>query len=466
MQPPSRLATTEPPVIDGDPPRIAHPTAPPYVMPEPPIIEQRGPAQFAWPKPAESELAEPQIAVADLAVLEPAQPEGIATPSADNPETGAHESGVVATERRPLWKKLVWNWPLAGLGGAWNVMSLTVLLAIVAAIPLVQLISLGYLLKAAANLSAGRAWSTAFPGVRLAGRIATFAMLTALLWLPVWLVTDLSYSVQLLRPGTAQAAAWRIAAFVVASVWLVWVTWAAMRGGRWWHLMWPSPIGFVKQIWRPTTWSKAADDLWALFERTRSLELWWLGLRAAVGALVWLAIPVTMMIIGLRAERLEIAPLIGLIGALSLTWIMLLLPFQQILVAERNRFAEIFNIREVRRRFNHAPLAMGLSLIALYALAIPLYLLRIEATPEQLTWLPSLFFVAIMFPSKLALGAAMGYGARRPKPRHITLRWPVKLLCMAGSLTYVGALYIAQFVAWQGVYVMYFQHAVLVPVAN
>ena len=386
-------------------------------------------------------------------------------------ETSAVTSSTVpannqGVSQRSLWSKLAWHWPAATLGATWNLLSLTVLLAVVAAIPIVQLVSLGYLLRAAANLSAGQAWRTALPGVRLAGRIATFAMLTALLWVPVWLVTDLSYSVQLLRPNTAQAAAWRGAAFLIAFVWLTWITWAAMRGGRWWHLLWPRPIRCLKQIWRPSTWNKAADDLWSLFERTRCIELWWLGLRAAVGALIWLTIPASMMIIGLRADELKIAGIIGLIGALSLTWVMLFLPFLQILMAERDRFQEIFNVREVRKRFRHAPLAMAFSLIALFSLSIPLYLLRIEATPDQLTWLPSLFFVGLMFPSKLALGAAMGYGARRPKPRNFAMRWSARLLCVAASLAYVGALYIAQFIAWQGIYVMYFQHAVLVPVAN
>ena len=379
------------------------------------------------------------------------------------PDEIAAESATVA---RPLWKKLAWHWPAGILSAIWNLTSLTVLLAVVAAIPIVQLVSLGYLLRAAANLSSGQPWRTALPGVKLAGRIATFALLTALLWIPVWLITDLSYSVQLLRPDTIQAGAWRVAAFAIAFGWVAWVAWAAMRGGRWWHLLWPRPLQFIKQFWRPSTWSKAADDLSALFERTRCIELWWLGLRAATGALIWLVIPVTLMIIGLRADQLKIAGLIGLIGAISLTWVMLYLPFLQILVAERNRFAEIYNIREVRRRFRHAPLAMCLSLIVLFALAIPLYLLRIEATPDQLTWLPSLFFVGLMFPAKLLLGAAMGYGARRTIPRHFTLRWTARILCVAASLIYVGAHYIAQFVAWQGIYVMYFQHAVLVPVAN
>ncbi len=144
--------------------------------------------------------------------------------------------------------EIVWNWPAATLAAIWDLSGLTVLLAVVAVVPLIQLVSLGYLLRAAANLSSGQPWRTALPGVRLAGRLVTFAMLTALLWLPVLLVTDLSYSVQLLRPGTAQAAAWRVAAFIVASVWLMWVAWAAMRGGRWWHVLWPQPLRFIKEF--------------------------------------------------------------------------------------------------------------------------------------------------------------------------------------------------------------------------
>lgn len=385
-----------------------------------------------------------------------------ATSRNESPEGSSAESEEPPVRKRRRW----WAWPAVAAGFAWNLASLCVLLAVVAAIPIVQLASLGYLLRAAANLSRGEPWAHALPGLKLAGRLATFALWSAVLWLPVYLVTDLSYSVQLLRPGSQQAAFWRGGAFATALLWLVWIGWAAMRGGRWWHMLWPAPWRLVTRIWRPSTWSRAADDLSALFGRLRFVSLWWLGLRGAVGALVWLAIPVSLMIIGLRAQRLEPAALVGLVGALSLTWVMLYLPLLQIVMAEKNRFGEIFAIGEVRRRVRRAPWAIGLSLILLFALCLPLYLLRIEATPEQLTWLPSLFFVGLMFPAKLALGAALACGARPGAPRHWLSRLPVRALSVAAALLYVGALYIAQFVAWQGIYVMYFQHAVLVPVAS
>lgn len=371
-------------------------------------------------------------------------------------------AAVGAPGKRRSWL----GWFAASVGFAWNAASLIVLLALVAAVPVVQFISLGYLLRAAGNLSKGGPWRSAFPGVQLAGKLATFALLAAVLWLPVWLVIDLSYSVQLLRPGSVQAANWRIGAFFVAAVWLTWITWAAMRGGRWWHVLWPAPWRWLTRFWRPSTWSRAADDLWQLAAQMQLFKLWWLGLRAAAGALAWLVIPVSLMIIGLRAQEFKAAPLAGLAGAITLAWVMLHLPQLQILLAENNRLVEIFNVAEVRRRFRRAPLAMTGGLGLLFGVCLPLYLLRIEATPEQLTWLPSLFFVALIFPAKLALGAAMGLAARRQRSRHWLLCWSARAVCAALALAYVGTLYLAQFVAWQGIYVMYFQHAVLVPVAS
>ena len=105
----------------------------------------------------------------------------------------------------------------------------------------------------------------------------------------------------------------------------------------------------------------------------------------------------------------------------------------------------------------------ALSLFVLCGLAIPLYLLRIEPTPSELVWAPSVVFVALMLPAKLLIGAALGYAERRENLRHWILRWSAFAVVMGSVMAYVGALYIAQFAAWQGALVMYFQHAVLVP---
>lgn len=386
-----------------------------------------------------------------------------------------HTADLVATaeivrssERRVVYLKPEKRFSLLSIPGTifaflWDSAGLTVLLAVTTAVPIVQLAALGYILYAASRLSSGRPWREALPGRRIAGRMSTFIGWMVLLWLPVWFVTDLSYRAQLLVPGSPQATAWRLGSFASAAAWTIWVVWAALRGGRWWHFIWPAPILFVKQIWRPSLWSGAADRLWDLAVSLRFPQLWWLGARAAAGALVWLAIPVSLMVIGLRAQQLQVAGLLGFIGAMLLTWVMMVLPQAQIVFAERNQFRALFDVREVRKRFMHAPIAVALTLVILYALCMPLYLMRIEATPQELAWLPSLVYIVMMLPAKILMGGALGYAARRPKRRMWLLRWPVFGLLIAGSLFYVGSLYIGQFIAWQGVYVMYLQHAVMVP---
>ncbi|MCA9135997.1 MAG: hypothetical protein KDB00_04540 [Planctomycetales bacterium] len=357
--------------------------------------------------------------------------------------------------------------PLAILGRLWDLASLTVMLAVVAALPVLQLASLGYLLHAAAILASGGKWSSALPGLRTAGKLGVFILLATVTWLPVWFVTDLSYSAQLLIPGSRSAAVWRIAAFAITLAWIVLVAWAAMRGGRWWHFVWPAPIRFVKQFFLPSTWQRASRDLSHLVASLSFLQLWWLGARGALGALLWTCVPVSLIIIGLRADQFPLAIPIGVLGVASMAAVAMYLPHLQVQMAVDNRLLSIMQIQRARKRFNYAPLAHAGGLLLMCLLSIPLYLLRIEATPAELLWAPSLIFVLFMLPVKLALGATIGYAERRRaeglQPRAWWVKWPGRLLSLTSITIYVFALVLAQLFAGQGALTMYFQHAFLVP---
>ncbi len=366
------------------------------------------------------------------------------------------------------WPSRWYAWPIWLLGRCWDLASLCVLLAVVAAIPIVQLASLGYLLHAAAELAAGRAWAAALPGRRLAGRMGVFVLLACLLRLPVALVHDLSYDAQLLLPGSQEAAGWRVTAFSLTLLWMAHVVWAAMRGGRPRHLLWPAPLRFLREFFRIQTWQRASDDLYGIVTKLHFPRLWFLGLRATCGALAWIFIPVTLMIIGQRSQNFPPAAAVGLLGAAGMVLISFYLPFLQIQLAQHNRWRAMFDVKRVRRTFLCAPWAHASALWVLCLLCIPLYLLRIEATPAELVWAPSLVFVVFMLPAKLMLGAAIGYATGRRKAlecphRHWSLRWSARIAGLASALVYVGALYVAQLIAGQGALVMYFQHAFLVP---
>lgn len=366
------------------------------------------------------------------------------------------EKERIAWYMRPIWL----------VGRTWDYISLAVLLAVVAAIPILQLASLGYLLVSAANLAERRPWRACVPGLRLAGKLGTFALLGAIAWLPVWLVTDLAYSAQLLQPGSRSAGLWRITAFLITGVWITHLAWAAVRGGRWWHLLWPAPIRFLREIWRPKTWARASDELYEFVASLHFPRLWWLGARAGAGVLIWVCIPVTMMIVGQHSQDVPTPGLVGFLGAFAMTAIMLYLPFLQIQMAADNRFLSIFDFFQVRRRFLYGPLWHSFAMLSLVALCVPLYLLRIEPIPAELAWAPAFVFVLFMLPAKILIGAAMGYASGRQlagqSPRSFLLRWPARLVSLASVLIYVGFLYLAQLVAPSGL-IMYFQHALLVP---
>ncbi|MEM7559523.1 MAG: hypothetical protein AAF394_10390 [Planctomycetota bacterium] len=419
---------------------------------EPPILD---PPIVSQPQSDETALApvvvvaeEPQrVPIASVAAEEAAQP--VSAP-------GARATETIAWYMRPIWL----------VGRVWDYISLAVLLAVVAAIPILQLASLGYLLASAANLAERRPWRDCLPGLGLAGKLGTFALLGAIAWLPVWLVTDLAYSAQLLQPGSRSAGLWRIAAFLITGFWITHLAWAAIRGGRWWHLLWPAPIRFLQEIWRPKTWANASDELYELVASLYFPRLWWLGARAGAGVLIWVSIPVTMMIVGQHSQDVPTPGLVGFLGALAMTAIMLYLPYLQIQMATDNRFLSIFDFFQVRRRFLYGPLWHSFAMLSLVALCVPLYLLRIEPIPAELAWAPAFVFVFFMLPAKILIGAAMGYAAGRQQagqnPRSFLLRWPARLVSLTSVLIYVGFLYLAQLVAPSGL-IMYFQHALLVP---
>ena len=95
---------------------------------------------------------------------------------------------------------------------------------------------------------------------------------------------------------------------------------------------------------------------------------------------------------------------------------------------------------------------------------ISLYLLKIEMIPREAAWLPSLVFIAFIFPARLLSGWAFGRSLRRTKPRNWFVRWTARLAMLGVTLAYVVIVYFSQYAAWEGIWSLYEQHAFLLPV--
>lgn len=372
---------------------------------------------------------------------------------------------------------------------AWNTFSLVIVLSVAATIPVLQFASLGYMLECSARIARGLPIKRCFPGVKLAGHIVRCCLWILLTWLPLWLVTDLGYSSELIQPGSNLAFGLRVTARILAILWVLWIVYAIARGGGWKHFLWPQPIRFVKAILQKNYWLDLENRWWDFLQKLHLWRLIKLGFQASLGALIWLAVPAMMILISLNAasqvktQQQGGLALLGLLGAILMARAIQYLPTLQTYMAmeslmkgdwggeaiptgqlKKHRLHGALDRSCAREIFRRVPISYAFSNILFLALAIPLYPLRIEWIPPQLWFLLSIFFVVLMFPAKLLMGWLVRRSRLKTTDAHWVLRWIAWIPHLGAIAIYVGFLYLGKFALWQGGASLFFQHAFLPPV--
>lgn len=372
--------------------------------------------------------------------------------------TGTEPNGV-GSIRRSSWFTATY----AGFEWLFGLASLVIGLSVLATIPVVQLVSLGYLLEVGGRVARTGRLRDGIIGVRKAARLGSIVLGTWFVFWPARAVSGLWYSSLILNGRDAATARWRIAVIVVTVLTLVHVAWAWFRGGRLRHFLWPAPATFVRRFARGGVYAEARDRCWMFAKQLRIGYYLQLGLRGALGATVWLFVPVSLLVLVPRVSQ-PLGAFLGLAGALGLATVVIYLPFLQVRFAASGEWREMFRVREVRRNFAAAPIAFWIALLTTLALAIPLYLLKAELIPREAAWLPSVFFVTFALPARGLSGWAIARAEAREQSRHWTFRWLSRLAMIPVAAIYVGAVYITQFVSWYGGWSLYEQHAFLLPV--
>ncbi len=339
--------------------------------------------------------------------------------------------------------------------------SLVVILSTLAAWPVVQLLSLGYLLESSARVARSGRLRDGFVGVRRTAHLGGMALGIWLALLPAWLVESLARSAELIDPGSRIARNWRAALVAVTVLTFLHLAVAVARGGRLRHFLWPlgHPFWLFRRLRAGGLYVQTRDAVWSYVLALRLPHYFRLGLVGFLGTVAWLAVPAILIAAGGRQ------PLLGVLGALVLAMIVPFLPFLQVHYAVEERVSALFSRRAIRERFRRAPWAFAFALVMLLvAASIPLYLLKIEMVPRDAAWLPSLVFVIFLAPARLLLGWAYARSGRREEPRHWLLRWMGRLAIIPAALLYVLVVFLAQYTSWEGVTSLYDQHAFLLPV--
>jgi len=406
------------------------------------------------------------------------------------------------------WPFIVWHCFKLLAEWLFGLASVIGCLAVLAAIPILNFISLGYLLEASGRVARSGRLRDGFIDTPKFARIGSLVAGTWLwLWLPRF-VSVLAMDAWLIDPGSAAARAWRVGLVVTTVLVIGHILLAWYSGGRLRHFFWPflAPFqlaakllfgGIIGPIFKPlitSLWPAFAEDLYnakplsewfppailaaglrrggmygqardAVWDFVVSLRLpqyFWLGLRGFAGALAWLIVPSLMLIAGTSGPPVLI--LVGYLGAMLLAFVLIYLPFLQTHFACQNRFTAMFEWSAVRQQFRRAPIAYWLALTITLLFALPLYLLKIEPPPRELWWTLTIFFILFIYPARLLTGWAVGRAMHHEQPRFFLFRWMARLAAIPVVLAYLFILFFTQYTSYLGPASLLEQHAFLLPV--
>ncbi|MGH7128894.1 MAG: hypothetical protein ACREIV_10010, partial [Planctomycetaceae bacterium] len=361
---------------------------------------------------------------------------------------------------------------------AFGLVSLFFLLAIVAAIPFANILALGYLLDVEGRLGRRGRLRDAFPLLDHAPRIGSIA-LGLWLWLfPLRLLADAAADARLIDPDGA--AARNLGRLTIAAAVLIGLhlCLALARGGGFWCFFRPlkNVLWLLGVSRRESDRAKRQAEFLAFITGLRLPQLFSLGFRGLVGAFAWLVVPTALFAVAGRDEG--ITALVTMYGGYLLLLVFAVLPFLQARFAAENRFGAMFELADVLRLYTRAPITWTIAILFVYALALPLYLLKVVLPPQDAMWLITIVFIASIYPVKVIVGWSYHRAVRTMRRDQQTPRtrwWYARRLLMpmlcavpiaAVNVTYVFLLYFTQYIGEHGKWVLFEHHAFLLPGAT
>ncbi len=345
------------------------------------------------------------------------------------------------------------------LGRLVGLASLVAGLAVLATVPVLQLLTLGYLLESSGRVArTGRLRDGVF-GVRLAGRVGGMAIGVTASMIPLWVVASYARTAAIVDPGGPVENRWLLALAVIGGATGLHSLTAFLRGGRLRHFLWPfgGPSWWRRRLRDGGLYATSRDGFWKFIAEFRPAYYFRLGLVGFLGTMAWIVPPSALIAATTRF------PILAPLGMLALACVAPVVPFVQTAYAAEGRASALFGMRAARERFRHAPWAFAFALFVLLAASIPLYLLKIEMIPREAAWLPGLVFVVFLAPARLLVGWAYARSLRRERRSHWSFRWLGRVAIVTAAVVYVLVVFLSQYTSWGGAWSLFEQHAFLTP---
>ena len=342
--------------------------------------------------------------------------------------------------------------------------SLLLFLSVLAAVPPLNFLALGYLLEAEGRVARTGRIAVCLPLLPLASRLGSIAFGLWLWLLPIRWLSDAAADAAIIAPGSGNAVVWLVASRVVAVLVTAHLLLALARGGGLGTFLRPlkNLLWFRRQLREGEYWQTAHAAVRDFFRALQIPYHFILGLKGFTAAFVWLAIPTALFAV-LQDPAKPGQVLLTLLGGVLLIPVLAGTPFLQARLAAEGRLRAGFDLKIIRESFCRAPLGQFSALIVLYALSLPLYLFKIAVLPRDAVWLETPIFIASIYPARILIGWAYGCSVRRTTRSWKLLRWSLSLLLVPLLGFYVFLLFFTPSIGAYGRRVLFEHHALLLP---
>jgi hypothetical protein len=352
------------------------------------------------------------------------------------------------------------GWLVRSLFG---IVCLILLLAVIAAIPIVNFLALGYLLEVEGRLARSGKLRDAFPLTDLAPRLGSIVIGMWACIFPLFLLSQLAADARLIDPGSRFDTGLHLLVQFLAVVVTVHVCLALARGGSFACFVRPiKNLRWVVQRLRDGDyWEKASTAVHDFVAGWRLKHHFLLGVKGYLGAMIWLVIPTALFA---ATNKTEGGPIIvTLIGGVLLILVLSWVPFLQAHFAAENRFAAMFELKKVRQLFKNAPFSWLITMLVTLTMALPMYLFKIALPPSDMMWLVTIVFIVSIYPAKVVTGWAYHRAVARERRAFWGLRWLTRLVLLPLLAMYVFLLFFTQFIGEHGKGVLFEHHTFLLP---
>ncbi|HET6425736.1 MAG TPA: hypothetical protein VFG20_18745 [Planctomycetaceae bacterium] len=361
-----------------------------------------------------------------------------------------------------------WRHPLKCL--SWTVSllfgfaSLIVFLAVLAAIPVLNVLAFGYLLEAQGRVARTGRLTYAFPLLPLTPRLGSIALGVWLWLLVVRLVADAANDARIIAPGSPAAIGWNVFLTIVSVGVAAHLVLSIARGGGFWCFFRPLKNVFwlMAALRRGDYFPRAEAAVREFVVALRIPHHFWLGLRGYIGTFLWLA-PPTAIFAALQDTSKPGQVLLTLLGGVLLIPVLCWVPLLQANFAAENRLGAFLQVRKIRELYRRASIRCFLAIIVTYGLALPMYLFKIAAPPRDALWFETMIFIATIYPAKIFVGWSYARAQRCEARQWFFLRWPLWIILAAALAFYLFLLFFTPAIGAAGRRVLFDHHALLLP---